>query len=202
MSLVKPLLFMKKFLKIFSDSANELKNVRCLAITGLFIAISMLIEGLSIDIGMAKVNFAFLAIASIGMLFGPTVGFIAGLLCDVVGYIAHPDGAFLPVYILVAGLQGLIYGVCLYHKTGKMNQTMLMIRATIARLIDVIFVNLIINTALNMHYGFIPAVPFSVAVSTRAIKNLIELVADLPLLWILLPIVLVTYQKVFRRKIA
>ena len=55
---------MKKFLKIFSDSANELKNVRCLAITGLFIAISMLIEGLSIDIGMAKVNFALNSSAS------------------------------------------------------------------------------------------------------------------------------------------
>ena len=170
---------MKSFFKLFSDSAKELKNVKCLAVTGVFIAISMVIEMCTIDLAVAKINFAFLAIAVIGMLFGPTVGFFAGLVCDIVGFIAHPDGGFLPAYVLVAGIQGMIYGICLYRNNGifivKGKDVTLFVEAVIARLIDVLIINLLVNTALNLHYGFIPAQAFSTAVSVRAVKNFIEL---------------------------
>ena len=191
---------MKNLFKSFVDSAKEFKSVKCIAVTGMFIALSMIIETFSIDIGYAKINFAFLAIAVIGMLFGPTVGFSAGLVCDVVGYIAHPTGAFLPLYTLVAGVQGLIYGICLYHKNEmhlevKGKDISLFVRATVARLLDVVIINLLINTKLNMHYGFIPAAAYSTAIKARVAKNLIELAADLPLLYILLPICLVAYKR-------
>ncbi|MDO4944631.1 MAG: folate family ECF transporter S component [Ruminococcus sp.] len=186
---------MKSFFKQFSDSAKELKSIKCLAVTGLFVAISMIIEGFAIDIGFAKLNFAFLAIAVIGMLFGPSVAFLAGLACDIVGYIAHPDGGFLPAYVLVAGVQGVIYGICLYRKFGRTDAKILCIRATAARLLDVIIINLIVNTALNMHYGFIPAESFGVAIASRTLKNVIELAADLPLLFLLLPLCLTAYKR-------
>ena len=44
---------------------------------------SMVLEMYSINLLFVKINFAFLATAVIGMLFGPTVGFFAGLACDV-----------------------------------------------------------------------------------------------------------------------
>ena len=66
---------MKKFFKMFADSAKEFGSVKSITVTGMFIAVSMVIESLSIDIGYTKINFAFLAIAVIGMLFGPVVGF-------------------------------------------------------------------------------------------------------------------------------
>jgi ECF transporter S component (folate family) len=195
---------MKSFLKMFSGSMGELRgegkhrsvpNVKCLAITGLFVAVSMIIEGFSVDIGYAKLNFAFIAIAVIGMLFGPSVGFFAGLACDIVGYIAHPDGGFLPAYVLVAGLQGIIYGVCLYHKVGRSDPKMMFVRAVIARLLDVAVINLFINTALNMHYGFIPRQAYHIAIASRTVKNVVELAVDLPLLWIILPVCLTAYKR-------
>ena len=102
---------MKSFFRMFVTSAKEFKSIKCITITGVFIAVSMLIESFSIDIRFAKLNFAFVAIAVIGMLFGPTVSVLAGFACDVVGFMVHPTGGFLPAYTLVAGLQGLIYGI-------------------------------------------------------------------------------------------
>lgn len=199
---------MKSFFRMFATSAKEFASIRCLTITGIFIAISMIIESQSIDLKFAKINFAFLAIAVIGMLFGPSVGLFAGFACDIVGYFVHPNGGFLPAYVLVAGLQGVIYGCCLYHKndkrgilyvnnvSGKTTDITLFLRAVLARCLDVVVINLLINTKLNLHYGFIPAQAYSSAIIARVSKNVTELFADLPLLFILLPITLKAYKQI------
>ncbi|MBQ8568014.1 MAG: folate family ECF transporter S component [Oscillospiraceae bacterium] len=193
---------MKSFFELFTMSARELtgKNkVRCIAVTAMLIALSMAVEGFTITLPFAKINFAFIALAAIGMLFGPTVAFFAGGMCDVLGYIIHPDGAFLPAYILVAMLQGLIYGIALYPlkenalKNSGAVSPMFAVRAVIGRLVDVLLINLVLNTTLNMHYGFIPKQAFHEAFAARIAKNLIQLCADLPLMWLILPIALKIY---------
>lgn len=193
---------------LFIKSFKELKNVRCIAVTGFLIAVSMVIEMYSIDLQFVKVNFAFLAIAAIGMLFGPSVGLIAGFACDIAGYIAHPSGGFLPAYVIVGGLQGLIYGLCLYHKadshsivlvnnlTKKSTDITLYIRAIIARILDVIVINLLIQTKLNLHYHFITAESYGAAIIARTAKNVIELAADIPLLFLILPVILMAYRRI------
>lgn len=194
---------MKSFLNLFKDSAAELKKISCLTITGVFIAVSMMIESFTIEIPYAKLNFAFLAIAVIGLLFGPTVSCISGGLCDIVGFMVHPQGGFLPVYILIAMFQGLIYGICLYRKSpwmikrsdSKFSNVAIYICAVIARILDVVIINLLINTKANMHYGFIPETAFWEAVSARLIKNVVELAADIPMLFILLPFALMLYRR-------
>lgn len=198
---------MKSFFSMFYTSLKELKSIRCIAITGIFITISMVIEAFTIDLVIFKINFAFLAIAVIGMLFGPTVSLVAGFACDIVGFVVHPQGGFIPTYILVAGLQGLIYGIVLYHKkdkysyilknnkTDKLTDITLHIRAIIARVIDVILINILINTKLNMHYGFIPDEIYIEAVVARTAKNVLELIVDIPLLFIVLPITLAAYKR-------
>lgn len=198
---------MKSFFSMFSDSAKEFTKVRSMCVTAVFIAVSMVLELFSIDIGFAKVNFAFLAIAVIGMLFGPTVGFTAGLVCDIVGFMVHPTGGFLPIYTLVAGLQGVIYGVCLYPKynklslminhprNGKTMDVMLPLRAVLARLLDVVIINLILNTALNIHYGFIPAESLHMAIGMRLVKNLGCLIVDIPILCVMLPVAQTAYRR-------
>ncbi len=205
---------MRDFLSLFTESAKEFTKVRSLVTTSLLVAVSMVIEMFSVDIGFAKLNFAFLAIAIIGMLFGPCMGLMAGFACDIVGYLAHPSGGFLPAYVLVGGLQGLLYGLFLYqkvkghsiqfvsHKTGKTTDITLYLRAVLARLADVIVINLLIQTKLNLHYGFIPQEAYSAAIVARVAKNVIELAADLPLLFILLPVALKAYQHIFCRSAA
>ncbi len=188
---------------MFTKSAKEFKDIRALTVTGMFIAVSMILEKFTIPLASSKLNFAFLAIAVIGMLTGPVMGFSAGLICDIVGYIAFPQGAFLPVYTLVAGLQGFIYGICLYRKQehfqvfGLNEHVSLIIRAIIARLLDVMIINLCLNTFLNMHYGFIPEQALTVAIPARLMKNIIELGADIPLLLLLLPAALTAYRRAF-----
>lgn len=194
---------MMSFFSMFGTSFKEFRNVRTVLITGLFIAVSMVLEMFSINLALFKINFAFLAIAVIGMLFGPSVGLIAGMLCDIVGFIAKPDGGFYPAYVLVAGLQGLIYGICLYRRMDpqlrifKQQNSMvtLCIRAVIARLLDVVIINLLLNTALNLHYGFIPAEAYGTAVIARTAKNVLELGADIPLLMIILPAALAAFKR-------
>lgn len=201
---------MKSFFNLFKISYREIAGKRSsvsvinLTVIGLLIALSMAIEALTIPVPFGKLNFAFLAIAAIGMLFGPTVGFLAGGICDIVGYAVHPDGGFLPLYILIAALQGLIYGLILYRKWGSIyiaerstgkKFCELSIRLIAARLCDVIIINLLLNTAANLHYGFIPQQAFATAVSVRLTKNVLELFADIPLLLTLMPVVLAAYSK-------
>lgn len=200
---------MKGLFNSLAASAKEFMQIRTLTLTAMLIGLSMLIEMFSIDIGFVKLNFAFIAIAVIGMLFGPFVGFAAGMACDIVGFIAHPSSAFLPIYVLVAGLQGIIYGLFLYHKaydniSENISHTKknvgFIIRIVAARLCDVIIINLLLNTALNMHYGFIPQAAYSTAIVARITKNVLELALDLPLLFVILPAALMAYKKVFNIK--
>jgi len=85
------------------------------------------------------------------------------------------------------------------NTTQKQHDITLYLRAIVARLLDVILINLLINTRLNMHYGFIPEEAYSTAIVVRIVKNVIELVIDFPMLFVLLPVALTAYQRVFRK---
>lgn len=198
---------MKSFFSFFSDSAKEFKTLRCIVVTGMLAAVAMAIESFSIPLPIGKVNFAFLGVAGIGMLFGPVVGFIGGAVCDVLGYIAKPDGGFLPLYTLLGGIQGFIYGTIMYYKRpvisskSKFSLGHMYLRVIVARLIDVFFINIICNTYANIHYGFIPAQTFSEIVGARILKNAIELAADIPLLIIIMPVIMTAYTRAFKNKL-
>ncbi|MBQ2085965.1 MAG: folate family ECF transporter S component [Oscillospiraceae bacterium] len=204
---------MKGFFNLFKSSAKELFGAKKrttiinLVICSMLIALSMVIEALSIDLPFGKINFAFIPLAAIGMLFGPTVGIVAGGICDVLGFLVHPSGAFLPLYTLIGMFQGMIYGLILYRRWGDVysdetsgrlfgiKATQLGLRIVAARLLDVLIVNMIFNTVANIHYGFIPYKSLPVIIATRLGKNLLELAADLPLMFIVLPFVLVLYSR-------
>lgn len=208
---------MKGFFALFKKSFEEMftggigKSLLNLVICAMLIALSVVIESMAIDIGAVRINFAFLAVAAIGMLFGPTVGLVSGGICDVMGHLVHPVGAFLPVYTILGAAQGLIYGLVLYRRWGNiysdevkrrvfgLDLTQLSVRIIAARLIDVLFINMICNTYANIHYGFIPSKSLSVIITERLAKNLIELAADLPLLLTILPVVLVIYSRTVAR---
>lgn len=201
---------MKRFFGLFKTSAKELTGkgkITCIVMTALLIALSMSLETFTIEIPFAKINFAYIAIAAIGMLFGPTISFFAGGICDVLGFMVHPDGGFIPIYTLIAMVQGLIYGLVLYRKWGNINiiekgkkgrkLTEFAIRIIAARLLDVVIINLLLNTAANMHYGFIPDEAYGAAIIARVAKNALQLCADIPILLVILPVILGAYLKVF-----
>ena len=188
-------------MKMFRESFKEFKDLRAVVVTGLLIALSMVIESFTINLGFAKINFAFLAIAAIGMLYGPSVSICAGVICDILGYLVAPDGAFFPLYTLIGAMQGLIYGVIAYRKlskkTGREFDIEMMIRLVIARVADVVFINLICNTAANFHYGFLRDKTLGAAIAARVAKNLLELPIDIILIIGVLMAVLKAYTVVF-----
>ena len=197
---------MKKIFRPFTESAAELKDLRAVIVTGLLIALSMVIEMYTINLGFAKINFAFLAIAAIGMLYGPTVSFFAGAVCDILGYIGAPDGAFFPLYTLIGAAQGLIYGLIAYRKLVKRStgnpyrNPEMLLRLIIARVVDVLVINLVCNTAANFHYGFLGDKTLGAAIAARVLKNLIELPFDMVLIAAILPAVLAAYEQVFKQR--
>ncbi|MCR5717905.1 MAG: folate family ECF transporter S component [Oscillospiraceae bacterium] len=199
---------MKNCITMFQRSFKEFTDVRSLTITSIFIAVSMIIEKFTINLPLFKINFAFLAIAVIGMLCGPAVGFVAGMVCDIVGFIANPTGGFMLVFTLIAGLQGLIYGCLLYYKQDKfslfgLNETLsLCIRAVIARILDVGLINLLLNTFFVVQLGLVPNKTFSMLLQAKLVKNLLEMVVDFPMLLALLPAALLAYRRIMSGRTA
>lgn len=193
-----------KIFRMFRESAAELKNLRCVTVTGLLIALSMVIESFTINLGFAKINFAFLALAAIGMLYGPSVSIMAGAVCDVLGYLVAPEGGFFAIYTLIGAFQGLIYGMIAYRKqpkrTGRAYDVEMSFRLVAARIVDVLIINLVCNTAANYHYGFLRDRTLGAAIAARVVKNLLELPVDIVLIAVVLMAVLKAYQSVFGRQ--
>ncbi|MCI7768427.1 MAG: folate family ECF transporter S component [Oscillospiraceae bacterium] len=180
---------MKSFFNLFTNSAKELKSVRCLATTGILIALFIVLDTFSIKIGaFAKINFAFTALSVVGMLFGPVPAMLAAVAGDLIGCVLSGQ-APLPLLTVTAALEGLVFGIFLYKKEkGK-----LAVMAVVARLIDSFVINLLLNTWILMSAGFMSQTGAQFV--TRIIKISIEALIYCPFLAAILPAVLILYNK-------
>lgn len=189
----------KSFLDIVKDSmfvrsAKELASLRCLCVTAILIALDLVLK-LTVSIQITsyiKISFAFLALSAIGMLYGPTVGFIAGLITDVLGFIIKPTGEFNFWFTLIEALGGLIYGLFLYN---AINGRWILPRIIAAKATVVIVCNLFLTTyAIAVFYGS----GFFALLPARVISNLLLLPFDVMLMYIFLPNILRAYNQVFK----
>ena len=197
-----------KYFRIFRQSLAELKDIRCLTVTGLLIAIYAALEFVTIQPSETlKINFGFLAIAAIGVLYGPVVGMFGAGICDLVGFMVKPSGSFNPVFTGIAMVQGLIYGMVAYRRlsgrTGKGYDVEMLVRSVTARVLDVAIVNVCLNT-LAIYYMFGSKKTLTAMITTRITKNLIELPIDIGLMLVMIPVLLKVYEGVFgkRRSVA
>ena len=183
---------MKGFFNLFKRSANELKSIRCLAVTAMLIALDLVIK-LTVDIHTSDslhISFAFVALSTISMLYGPTVGFTAGLITDILGFLLKPSGAFDIRFTLIEALGALIYGLFLYNAK---NDKWMVPRIIAAKTTVVAVCNLWLTTwavASLAGKGFLAMFP------ARAIKNLVQLPIDIIILSLLLPLILKAWQSV------
>lgn len=179
---------------MFIRSAKELKSIRCLCVTAMLIALDIALKflvGIQVT-DSVKISFAFVAIASIGMLYGPTVGFAAGIITDLLGFVVKPTGAFDIRFTLIEALGALIYGLFLYN---AVNGKWLLPRIIAAKTTVVIICNLWLTTwAISSVAGK----GFLVMLPARVISNLAMLPVDIFILAMFLPIVLRTYNTVFK----
>ena len=177
---------MKGFFNLFKRSALELKNIRCLTVTAMLIALDLALKAAAtVDLtAYLKISFAFIAMASIGMLFGPTVAFFAGMITDLLGFMIRPSGAFDIRFTLIEALGGLLYGLFLYNAS---NDRWLVPRVIAAKSTVVIICNLLCTTLAMVSLtgsGFFALLPM------RAVKSIVELPVHIIILSIVLPVIL------------
>ena len=190
---------------IFKRSFCELKNIRCLTTTGVLIAMYIVLEIFCcIDTGIFKINFAFLALAAIGMLYGPTVAMLAAIPCDLLAA-ACRGYTLMIIFTVVAVVEGLIYGLFLYgfDKRKKAAQIALI---GISRTTVVIICNIVMNT-LFTYYGtmLMSGLPYSTKYGLgeyfiiRITKNAIELPGDIVLIYMVLIPLGIIYKRMKRQ---
>ena len=126
----------------WKKSIKELDSVKKVVTLSMLFAMMQVVRLIPIPSGFGNLGISLSAFffAIIGLLYGPSIGFIVGLISDIFGYFVFPDGyPFHFGYTLQAGLTGFMYGVCFY-KT-KISYS----KALYARLV----INILLNAVLG-----------------------------------------------------
>jgi len=196
-----------EFLNMFKKSANELKSIRCLATTGVLIAVYVTMNSpiFSINTEMLKITFGYLALAAIGMLFGPVVAVIAAVPCDIIAAMIGSLG-INPVFTIPKILEGLIYGIFLYgyglrsaNSGGAGWAAWQVGRIVLARFLIMSLVYLVLNSFLIYTIYGVSADSFAAFMAPRVVKNAIQFPIDLALMFLFLPVLGVAYNKINAR---
>lgn len=214
------------FFNKFKRSAKELGDIRCLAVTAVLIALDLVLKTfVNVQITEElKLNFAFVAVAAIGMLYGPTVAGLACAVTDVLGYLIKPTGgSFSPLFTLVEVAGGVLYGVFLYGMNpAKPDMSgvkaffrsiaanwssavrVICAKLSVAVVCNLFMTPLFITITKTMEAGVYNSdvfwAGFLTRVGTRLIKNAIEVpVHSLILLLTLFPI-MVAYRSIFKKQ--
>ena len=205
----------RHFFGSFKESALELKDIRCLVVTAMLIALELAIKGLTLHItDDLKVSVAFITKAATGMLFGPTVAFIEGIVSDTIGFMIKPTGAFSPLFTLQEGFAAMFYGLFLYKlkltrnelhdKTIQKQSAGQILRIVLAKLSVAVCINLFYTPLALIITNSMAAGQFVYGSTlagypARLLKNAIQFPVDCILLIAFLPIVSTAYNLVFKR---
>ena len=199
----------------FKESALELKDIRCLVVTAMLIALELALKGLTLHItDDLKVSVAFITKAATGMLYGPTVAFIEGIVSDTISFMIKPTGAFSPLFTLQEGFAAMLYGLFLYKlkltradlhdKTIQKQSAGQILRIVLAKLSVAVCINLFYTPLALIITNSMAAGQFVYGSTltgypARLLKNAIQFPVDCILLIAFLPIVSTAYNLVFKR---
>lgn len=169
---------MNKFTALFKSSYRELKSVRCLTLTAMLGAVSIVLGSLLIMIGdFLKVSFGFLPNEFVYYLFGPVVGVIYGAAVDILTFIVRPAGPYFYGFTLSSIITGFLYGVILYKRPLSIR------RLIVANIIHLILVQLLLNTYwLTILYGY----NYLAILPVRALKAFLLLPVETAMLYLVI----------------
>ena len=159
-------IYLGKLIFLFKRSFKELKSIQTITMTGMLIAISVvLVFFFNVSISkVLRISFSFLPLAVGSMLYGPAVGGIMGAVSDILGYVIKPAGPFFLGFTFNKLLTGVLYGIFLYKRPVKL------IRVISVSAIITVVVNLLVNPLwLSIMYGD----AYIVLLTGRIVKNLV-----------------------------
>ena len=168
---------MSNFLADIRESAGQIKQVRSLTGGAMLTALNLILNSMRIIVSsMLEISFAFLAIAAAGMLYGPVMAGIIGVLADTLGFFLSPaNGAFFPGFTLSAFLSGFVFGLFFYKKKITLK------RVIAASIVHMVLFNFILTPIwLNIMYGS------ALMSSVRAIKAILCFPIDTAILFLVL----------------
>lgn len=103
-------------LEYWKAAALEVKNVRTLAVCAVLIAMRVALKSVRIPLGEnLSIYIGFLVNSVSGAICGPVLSLIGGAVCDILGYLIAPQGAFLPVFTLIEMFCAFLFSICLYR---------------------------------------------------------------------------------------
>lgn len=146
-----------------ASSPRGMSPVKKLVIIALLVALSVVLERLLGYNGkVLNISFGYLPIALAGMLLGPVPGALAGALGDFLGAMLFPVGPINPFFILVAAVQGALYGLFLHQPFFSKW------RLILCQLIITVVLHIVVNTFI-----LVPIVgkSFLALMPARALKN-------------------------------
>lgn len=169
--------------KVIRLSALEMTDLVTVCVMAIMLAACYVFGMLTIPLmGQAlQVKFSFLIYSVSGVLYGPVPTAILGVCDQIFVETLMKGNGILPGYIISFAIRGLIYGFFLYYPTA-IKKGMSVPRFALLKATDTVFNNIVMNTYLNFHYGFISAGSLSAAMAVRIGKNIILLPLEVFLL--------------------
>jgi ECF transporter S component (folate family) len=141
---------------------NQLFRTKTLATLGMLIALDIILTRfLAIQTPQIRISLGFLAIAVIGMLYGPVIAGIAAGMSDIIGWALAPFAPFFPGFTLTAIVTGVIFGYFL-HKPQTLLRSYFFCALSLTVICDALLNTLWLSLTLN--------VPFASLLLTRGIK--------------------------------
>ncbi len=148
-------------------ASGELRCVRTLVLAALFLALAMAIGRIFIPLpvlGGQRIYFTFLVTALGGVLYGPAVGMLGGMVGDLIGGTLFPTGPFFFGYTLTAMVGPLLYGLFLYRAR------LSIVRIALCKLSVNVIANIVLNSLWSSMLG---GNDWGLLMLTRAPKNLL-----------------------------
>ena len=141
-------------------------NTKTLVQTAILIAISIVLTrvGSIMILPTLRLGFGETPLMMSGLLFGPVIGGLSGLVADMVGFVINPQGPWHPGFTLSSMMWGVIAGLfAMYFRSKKEKKEIFTLtRVAITVAVATLVISLGLNTLwLSRLYGkgFIALIP-------------------------------------------
>ena len=146
---------------------SKLRNIHVVTIAAMLTAAGVILGFFKIPItNLIEIRFQSIPVALSGMLLGPYVGGVVGILTDVLSYLVKPTGAFFPGFTISSMATGVIFGLFLYRRPFSIR------RVALAEVVVTAAVNILLN---SLWLAILYHTPYLVSLTTRLPKELIML---------------------------